>query len=102
MTREYIIYETDSGVIEREEIVRCHDCCNRDKRYYCTVLNTTVKRNDFCSMGDKHPDVSILITIPRKTNERLRSDYGHGYFCVNDEDAKVIIKAIYNGKVVIP
>ena len=53
-------------------------------------------------MGDKHPDVSILITIPRKTNERLRSDYGHGYCCVNDEDCATIIKAIYNGKVVSP
>ena len=41
--------------------------------------------------------MQILIDIPEKTNNRIRSFLGHGY-CLWNEDVKVIAKAVYNGQ----
>lgn len=45
--------------------------------------------------------MQIVIDIPRKTYEHIRSDYGHGYRGLYDDDRVLIIEAIYNG-IVIP
>lgn len=45
--------------------------------------------------------MQIVIDIPRKTNEHLRSDYGHGYRGFYDDDRDLIMEAIYNG-IVLP
>ncbi len=103
MTREYIAYETDGGIIEREEIVRCHDCCHKDKKgndYYCTVSLTPVKKNDFCSKGDRGK-TALIIAIPKEIYERLCMDYKDENEVTN-ADVKAMLKAIYNGKVVNP
>ena len=39
----------------------------------------------------------LIIDIPRKVNEHIRSWYGHGYFPQNKDDRNIIAKAIYNG-----
>lgn len=96
MTREYIVYETD----KREEIVRCHDCCLRDKKYYCTVLHTTVYRNDFCSKGDRGK-TTLTIAIPNEIYKRLCMDY-EDENAVMDADVKAMLEAIYNGEVANP
>lgn len=41
--------------------------------------------------------MQIVIDIPEKVNNRIRSYLGHGY-CIRDEDVKVIAEAIYNGQ----
>ena len=41
--------------------------------------------------------MKLIIDIPRKVNERLRADYGHGYGLL-DEDQRAIMEAIYKGK----
>ena len=41
--------------------------------------------------------MKLVIDIPRKVNERIRADYGHGYIPY-DEDQRAIMEAIYNGK----
>lgn len=43
--------------------------------------------------------MKLIIDIPRKVNERLRADYGHGYYPSNsNSDKNIIANAIYNGK----
>lgn len=41
--------------------------------------------------------MQIVIDIPEKVNNRLRSFLGHGY-TLWDEDVKIIAEAIYNGQ----
>lgn len=41
--------------------------------------------------------MQIVINIPEKLNNRLRSFLGHGY-TLRDEDVKIIADAIYNGQ----
>lgn len=41
--------------------------------------------------------MQIVINIPEKVNNRLRSNLGHGY-CLPNEDVKIIAEAIYNGQ----
>ena len=42
--------------------------------------------------------MKLIINIPRKVNERLRSAYGHGcYPSDSTEDKHIIANAIYNG-----
>lgn len=40
--------------------------------------------------------MKLIIDIPRKVNEHIRSGYGHGYFPQNKEDRNIIAKAIYD------
>lgn len=42
-------------------------------------------------------NMQMVINIPEKLNNRLRSHLGHGY-CIPNEDVKIIAKAIYNGQ----
>lgn len=43
-------------------------------------------------------DIELVIKIPQKTNERIRSIYGHNK-CTGlwDEDRDIVVTAIYNG-----
>ena len=42
--------------------------------------------------------MQIVIDIPKKTNERIRSIVGHGvYNFFDDEDRSMVVKAIYDG-----
>lgn len=41
--------------------------------------------------------VRLIIDIPRKTVEHIRSDYGHGYTSLYLEDSAIICDAIYKG-----
>lgn len=40
--------------------------------------------------------MKIVIDIPQKTIEHIRSDYGHGYRGFYDEDRVIILDAIYS------
>jgi len=42
--------------------------------------------------------MKLIIDIPKKTIAHIRSNYGHGYKGIYDEDREKIVKAIYNGK----
>lgn len=41
--------------------------------------------------------MQMIIDIPEKVNNRIRSYLGHGY-CIRDEDVKIIAEAVYNGQ----
>lgn len=41
--------------------------------------------------------VKLIIEIPEKTIAHIRSDYGHGYKGLSDEDRDKIVDAIYHG-----
>lgn len=42
--------------------------------------------------------MKLIIDIPRKVNEHIRSNYGHGiYSGDNNEDRNIIANAIYHG-----
>lgn len=40
--------------------------------------------------------MKIVIDIPKKTIERIRSDYGHGYRGFCDEDRAILFDAVYS------
>ena len=40
--------------------------------------------------------VKLIIEIPKKTVEHIRSDYGHGCKGMYDDDREIIVDAIYN------
>ena len=40
--------------------------------------------------------VKLIIEIPKKTIAHIRSDYGHGYKGLYDEDREIIVNAIWN------
>lgn len=40
--------------------------------------------------------IKLIIEIPKKTVAHIRSDYGHGYKGIYDDDRDIIVDAIYN------
>ena len=42
--------------------------------------------------------MKIIIDIPKKTYEHIRSQGGHGHFNIQDNDNLTVTKAIFNGK----
>ena len=42
-------------------------------------------------------EVKLVIEIPEKTNAHIRSDYGHGYLALRDEDKGILCYAVYHG-----
>ena len=43
--------------------------------------------------------MKIVIEIPEKTYKRIKSDNGHGYCSLRDDDERTIVSAICEGKV---
>lgn len=43
-------------------------------------------------------NIKLVIEIPKKTVEHIRSNYGHGCKGMYDDDRGIIVNAIYNGK----
>ena len=41
--------------------------------------------------------MKVVIDIPRKTYEHIRSSGGHGIFNIQDDDNLIVTKAIFNG-----
>ena len=41
--------------------------------------------------------MKIVIDIPEKTNAHIRSDFGHGYLALRDEDKGILCYAVYHG-----
>ncbi len=45
--------------------------------------------------------MKIVIDIPRKTYEHIRSSGGHGIFNIQGDDNSIVTKAIFNGTPII-
>lgn len=41
--------------------------------------------------------MKLIIDIPEKTNAHIRSDYGHGYMALREDDKGILCYSIYHG-----